>query len=573
MAYKEDGTLTLRILAQDLASGRIGAFLGHLDQMARKGGLVGSVLQGVGQSFGQMLDPVALVGRGIGMVTEFLGGAAMAAAEEEAAIARLTAAVEANDSAWDGNVEAIEEVIESRLRLAFSDDEQRDSLTRLVAVTKDHAEALRLSRQAMDLARLRGIDLATASDLIGKVYAGNTGILSRYGIQLERGVTATEALAEIQRRAAGQAETYADTALGSFASLRIELDDITEDIGQELLPVMRDLAVVVRDQVVPQVKALTGAIDDVLTGVGMAFDPITTAVRSFEMLRDAMEGNTVNADLVVLAFGHLADEMGMTAEQFRAYAERAAAANLPMANFVRNIEGRIGVLARDREAMEATGEAMGDLATETDAAVDSIVRSIDDLGPSLRDTIREDKDRVRAAMQDLRWAMEHPFAGERYADWLRDRQAAANRKLVWAIRSGKRDAAAEARALVNAVQLELARLGELPFITQQGSGFTMRVGLDRGARKDNPRGMNPMYPGDAGWVGEHGREWLSVTASGATVTPAGPREQRSSPAASITLVYAPQFSTASEAEAQRFMDRLGPSIVRWMRGQRLAPGV
>jgi len=39
----------------------------------------------------------------------------------------------------------------------------------------------------MDFARLKEIDLSTASELLGKVYAGNLGMLSRYGIVLEKG--------------------------------------------------------------------------------------------------------------------------------------------------------------------------------------------------------------------------------------------------------------------------------------------------------------------------------------------------------------------------------------------------
>ena len=92
---------------------------------------------------------------------------------------------------------------DARTDLAFADDDQRASLQRLVSVTGDITKALELQRTAMDLARLRGMDLATAGDLIGKVYAGNLGTLSRYGIVLKKGTTATEALAEIQRRAAG----------------------------------------------------------------------------------------------------------------------------------------------------------------------------------------------------------------------------------------------------------------------------------------------------------------------------------------------------------------------------------
>jgi hypothetical protein len=192
---------------------------------------------GLGAGFG-----VAQLGfKAVGAAIDFVGDSVRAAIEETKGIATLTQAIEANDAAWDGNVDAIEEVIRARTDLAFADDEQRASLQRLVSVTGDVQKALELQRTAMDLARLRGMDLATAGDLIGKVYAGNLGTLSRYGIVLEKGTTATEALAEIQRRAAGSAEAYAETAGGQMEVAQLAMNDAMEDFGAALLPVVTEL--------------------------------------------------------------------------------------------------------------------------------------------------------------------------------------------------------------------------------------------------------------------------------------------------------------------------------------------
>lgn len=245
----EQQELAIVVKARDLASTPLGKFAGKLDAMAKKGGLVGSVLQGVGQGFGQMLNPIGLVTRGVGNVTDFLGDATRAAMEEDAAIAQLTTSIEENDEAWDGNIDRIEEIISSRRDLAFADDEQRDSLRQLVAVTKDSNEALRIQRIAMDLARLKGMSLADASTLLGKVWAGNTGILSRYGIQLEKGATSAEALLEIQARAAGQAETFAATDLGKQQVAQLKLNDAIEDFGHVLTPLVADLLPVVTDAI------------------------------------------------------------------------------------------------------------------------------------------------------------------------------------------------------------------------------------------------------------------------------------------------------------------------------------
>lgn len=93
----------------------------------------------------------------------------------------------------------------------------------------------------MDLARWKQIDLATASDIVTKVYAGNMGTLSRYGIIVKEGATATEALAEIQKAAAGQAETYGKTVAGQMDLLQNNLGDVKEAIGGALIPVIADL--------------------------------------------------------------------------------------------------------------------------------------------------------------------------------------------------------------------------------------------------------------------------------------------------------------------------------------------
>ena len=133
--------------------------------------------------------------------------AARAAAEEDASIARLNAAISANTTLTDEQTKQMDAAIEARQNLAFSDDSLRDSLARLVPRTKDVSKAIELQAIAMDFARLRGIDLSTASDLVGKVFSGNTSILSRYGFTVEKGTTATQALAMIQKAVDSSAPT------------------------------------------------------------------------------------------------------------------------------------------------------------------------------------------------------------------------------------------------------------------------------------------------------------------------------------------------------------------------------
>lgn len=164
-----------------------------------------------------------------------------AAAEEEAGIKRLAAAVDANGGSWARQGAVIEDVIQQRQALAFSDDELRSSLAMLTAQTGDVDEGMRRQVVAMDLARGANIDLGSASRLLGKVTDESHAALSRLGIVIDKDADATEVLAEVQKRFAGQSSAFADTAAGKWARVNLQFDNIKETIGGALLPVVTRL--------------------------------------------------------------------------------------------------------------------------------------------------------------------------------------------------------------------------------------------------------------------------------------------------------------------------------------------
>lgn len=173
------------------------------------------------------------VGTAISKVTGYLGESADAFRADAISQGQLRTSLAANDAAYRGNAQSIEKVLQKRVELGFSDDEQRASLAALIGITKDSGKALDIQRTAMDLARLKGMDLASATQLLGKVAAGNLGILARYGIQLEKGATATEALASIQKMAAGQAESWA-ASVGKTEVAQIRAAEASEKFGKQI---------------------------------------------------------------------------------------------------------------------------------------------------------------------------------------------------------------------------------------------------------------------------------------------------------------------------------------------------
>jgi hypothetical protein len=199
------------------------------------------VLEQVGQNTSKLSKATdvlksAFAGVAASTVIGFLGEAARAAAADEANTVKLRTAIENTGLAFDDVSAAIAARIKAGQELAFSDDQTRDSLGALTQITGDVSRAMELNSLAMDLARAKGMDLTTASELIGKVSAGNTGILGRYGVVLGENATATEALAALQQKFGGQAEKYGTTTQASIDKVKDSVDEWVESIGASFGP-------------------------------------------------------------------------------------------------------------------------------------------------------------------------------------------------------------------------------------------------------------------------------------------------------------------------------------------------
>lgn len=217
----------------------------NLDQVGVKSKGATGALGKLGVATGGLVTPTSLAAAGALAFVGAMTQATRAAIADEESQNRLKASLETNVRGWDGNTDAIEANIKAKQRLGFSDEELRDSLTVLAGATNDVAEAQKIMNTAMDLARFKGIDLKTASEALIKVEGGAYRSLKQLGIKLKDGATSTEALAAVQKVAAGQAEAYGDTTAGAMEAAEIAIDELTESFGTGLVPVVGDAARVV----------------------------------------------------------------------------------------------------------------------------------------------------------------------------------------------------------------------------------------------------------------------------------------------------------------------------------------
>lgn len=195
-----------------------------------------------------------------GAVTAGLALSVKSAADEEAGVIRLQQALANVGVSYDDVKDSLEGYINATQQsTSIGDDKQREALAELVAITGDYGKALELLPQTLDLAIGKDMDMVAAAQVLGRVSEGNTTILTRYGIELQEGATATEALGLMQEKYGGQAEAYGGSMAGQYDLLKNNLGDVIEMIGGTLLPMLTDLF---QNHIQPVIESVKAWIDE-----------------------------------------------------------------------------------------------------------------------------------------------------------------------------------------------------------------------------------------------------------------------------------------------------------------------
>ena len=122
------------------------------------------------------------------------------------------------------------------LKFGFNHAEAALSLGRLFQATKDAPEAFQAFNTAMDLARARGMDLASVTQLLIVAFMGGGRILKQYGIEVDDHASHATILAAITQRLAGQTEAYSHTLAGQLAIGQEIMRGFSEALGSMFAP-------------------------------------------------------------------------------------------------------------------------------------------------------------------------------------------------------------------------------------------------------------------------------------------------------------------------------------------------
>lgn len=176
----------------------------------------------------------------------FLKGATEAAAEEGKEIALLANTLRKATGASKEQIESTEEwITKMQNATGIMDDQLRPALGKLVISGRSVSQAQKDLGVAADIAAARHVDLATVVQAMSKAALGNVAGLGRLGLATKNAAGETLSYDQILQNASktmgGAAAQAADTAAGRAAILHAKFEDLKENVGSALLPVMESL--------------------------------------------------------------------------------------------------------------------------------------------------------------------------------------------------------------------------------------------------------------------------------------------------------------------------------------------
>jgi hypothetical protein len=253
----------------------------------------------------------------------------------------------------------------------IGDEEFAAVLTDLVGITGDYGASLAEVRTVADLAVAKQMDLSAAAKLVGKAMVGETAELKRYGIIVEEGADAMDAL---RGRFAGMAENEAASLQGRVTQLKNEFGDLKEAIGDVMIEAGGGTSAL--DSLIGGVKGLTSWIEENRSAIANWGRLIIATFRAvFETGRTIARG-------VVNAFDILAS--GIALRMLDVQQGVAKAVNFMIEGINRlpgvDIDFRMNEMTPQQFA-EAQGQLLDDIENDTTDLADAVW----DLGQAYRD--------------------------------------------------------------------------------------------------------------------------------------------------------------------------------------------
>jgi copper chaperone CopZ len=214
--------------------------------------------------------------------------------------------------ATDESIFAAEEYISAmQSQFSIADDELRPSLAALAAVTRDLAQAQAIQNVAIDVAAGTGKDLSAVTNAMVKAYQGNIGALRRLNVPLDDSIIKSKdfqgAMVALSKTFAGAGATSADTFEGRMRGLSLTYEDIIEQLGYALIPVLSDFANLIKTEVLPVLQTfIENNKEGIAQGLRDSIDAVVGITKAlakmFKLVADNTGALKVFAGIIVGTF-------------------------------------------------------------------------------------------------------------------------------------------------------------------------------------------------------------------------------------------------------------------------------
>ena len=219
----------------------------------------------------------AAVGAAVGA---FAISAVKAAAEDEKARKSLEQTIRSSTKATEDQIAAIDTYITKQsIATATTDEVLRPAFARLIRSTNDVAKAQELLSLSQEIATATGKPLEVITNALGKSFDGQNAALGKLGLGIDAATLKTKSHEEIMQILKGTYKGFIDNeatnAEFKMRQLEIAFSETKEQIGNALLPIMKQFADYLLAVVVPNVQALAAG----LTGQNSVSAGITDATQ------------------------------------------------------------------------------------------------------------------------------------------------------------------------------------------------------------------------------------------------------------------------------------------------------
>lgn len=197
-------------------------------------------LKGAGGSLSKF-GRLAAVAIGVGVTAE-LYKSVKAAAEAEKSTQALRGQLQSLGKSDDVN-KLQEQFTQLATTMGVDDEAASRAFTTILRLTGDSTKAMEGLNLALDLSANTGFaDLEKNAMQVGRAINGNTRLFKQFGITVDENTTKQEALAIVQRRVQGQAESFGASATGSFQRFNEAVENLRESIGAPLVIALANAA-------------------------------------------------------------------------------------------------------------------------------------------------------------------------------------------------------------------------------------------------------------------------------------------------------------------------------------------